>query len=383
MSPLNLPVYLDYHATTPVDPRVFEAMTPYFMEVYGNPASSSHAFGLKARAAVEASRRQIAECLHADAQEVVFTSGASESNNLAIKGAVRLCSAKGRHLVTAATEHKAVLNACKALKADGSALTILDVAADGSIPLEAVRQALRDDTVLVSLMHANNEIGVVHDIAAIGALCRERGVLLHTDATQSLGKVPVDVRTLDADMISMSAHKMYGPKGVGALYVRRPCRIAPLIDGGGHEGGLRSGTLNVPGIVGLAKAVELATSLVDEDMAHARAMRDRLWQALQAAFPRIILNGPALPAAADRRLSNNLNVSLPAADGEALLAALSSVAVSTSSACTSAAGEASHVLAALGRPPGLVNLRISVGRQTTADEIDYVVACIERAAVTA
>jgi cysteine desulfurase len=383
MSPPPLPIYLDYHATTPVDARVFEAMTPYFMEVFGNPASSSHAFGQKALAAVEASRRQVAACLQAAPQEIVFTSGASESNNLAIKGAVRLCGAKGKHIVTAATEHKAVLNACRSLEAEGYALTILDVDPDGRLEVEAVRRALRDDTVLVSLMHANNEIGVVHEIAAIGALCRERGILLHTDATQSVGKVPIDLRTLNADMLSMSAHKMYGPKGVGALYVRKPCRIAPLIDGGGHEGGLRSGTLNVPGIVGLAKAVELATAHVAEDMAHARGLRDRVWQALRAAFPGALLNGPALPAGADRRLANNLNVSLPAAEGEALLGALSSVAISTSSACTSASGEASHVLAALGRPAGLVNLRISVGRQTTTDDIDYVVACIQRAAVTA
>jgi cysteine desulfurase len=383
MSPPTLPIYLDYHATTPVDVRVFEAMTPYFMEVFGNPASASHAFGLRARAAVEAARRQIAASLHAEPQEVVFTSGASESNNLAIKGAVRLCGAKGRHIVTAATEHKAVLNACKALEAEGYALTVLDVEPDGRVTLDAVSRAVRDDTVLVSLMHANNEIGVVHDIAAIGAFCRARGILLHTDATQSIGKVPVDLRTLNADMVSMSGHKMYGPKGVGALYVRRPCRLAPLIDGGGHEGGLRSGTLNVPGIVGLATAVELATTHVEEDMAQACALRDRMWEALQAAFPAIVLNGPPLPANADRRLANNLNVSLLPPEGEVLLEALSSVAISTSSACTSASGEASHVLAALGRPAGLVNLRISVGRQTTPDEIDYVVGCIQRAAVTA
>lgn len=383
MSPVSLPVYLDYHATTPVDRRVFEAMTPYFMEVFGNPASSSHAHGLRARAAVEQARRTIADCLHASPHEVVFTSGASESNNLAIKGAVKLCAAKGSHLVTAATEHKAVLNACKALEAEGYALTVLPVDAEGRIAPEAVAAALRDDTVLVSLMHANNEIGVVHDIPAIGALCRARGVLLHTDATQSVGKLPLDVRTLGADLVSMSGHKMYGPKGVGALYVRKPCRVAPLIDGGGHEGGLRSGTLNVPGIVGLAEAVSLAVTCLDEDVAHARRLRDRLWQALSAAFPQAILNGPALPAQADWRLPNNLNVSVPSPAGDVLLEALASVAISTSSACTSAAGEASHVLTALGRPAGLVNLRISVGRQTTDAEIGYVVGCIERAAVAA
>ena len=383
MSPLNLPVYLDYHATTPVDARVFEAMVPYFMEVYGNPASTSHSVGLRALAAVEASRRLLAEHLYAAPQEVVFTSGASESNNLAIKGVVKLCGAKGRHVVTAATEHKAVLNACRTLAAEGYDLTVLDVEPDGHLSLDAVERALRPDTVLVSLMHANNEIGVIHDIPAIGALCRARGILLHTDATQSIGKVAVDVRTLNADMISMSAHKIYGPKGVGALYVRRPCRIAPLIDGGGHEGGLRSGTLTVPGIVGLAKAVELATSHVEQDTAHARRLRDRLWRALSASFPTLTLNGPALPADADRRLPNNLNVSLPPEAGRSLLEAFTSVAVSTSSACTSATGEPSHVLTALGRAADLVNLRLSVGRQTTDADIDYVVACIERAAVAA
>lgn len=384
MGSVRLPIYLDYHATTPVDPRVFEAMVPYFTEVFGNPASGSHAFGLQARAAVEAARRAIAESLHGAPGEIVFTSGASESNNLAIKGVARLCGARGAHIVTAATEHKAVLNACRALEADGYALTVLPVEPDGRIDPAAVGAALRDDTVLVSLMHANNEIGVIHDIAAIAALCHERGVLLHTDATQSLGKVPIDVRTLGADMISMSGHKIYGPKGVGALYVRKPCRVAPLIDGGGHEGGLRSGTLNVPGIVGLAKAVELAVTHLDEDMRHARRLRDRLWDALRAACPQVVLNGPAIPDVEGRRLANNLNVSVPAAAGEALLDALGSVAISTSSACSSEAGETSHVLAALGRPAsGLVSMRISVGRQTTDAEIDYVVACIGRAAIPA
>jgi cysteine desulfurase len=383
MSSLTLPVYLDYHATTPVDSRVFEAMTPYFMEVYGNPASSSHAFGLRARAAVERARRTVAQCLGAEAQEIVFTSGASESNNLAIKGAMKLCGARGRHLITASTEHKAVLNACKTLAGEGFDLTVLDVEPDGRLSPDAVSRAIREDTVLVSLMHANNEIGVVHDLVAIGQCCRARGVLLHTDATQSIGRLPVDLRELPVDLLSMSAHKIYGPKGVGALYVRKPCRVAPLIDGGGHEGGLRSGTLNVPGIVGLAAAVELATTLADEDASLARHLRNRIWQALRAAFPRVVLNGPRLPDDESIRLPNNLNVSLPPADGEVLLEALADVAVSTSSACTSAAGESSHVLSALGRPSGMVNLRISVGRQTSEAEVAYVVASIERAASAA
>ena len=380
-----MPIYLDYHATTPVDPRVFASMTPYFMEIFGNPASTSHAFGLRARAAVEQARARIAAALNAASpREVVFTSGSTESNNLAIKGVVRTCASKGRHVVTAATEHKCVLNACKALRDDGYDVTVLPVAADGAIAVADVAAALRPDTVLVSLMQANNEIGVVHDIAAIGALCRERGVLVHTDATQSFGKLPVDVQAMHVDLLSMSAHKMYGPKGVGALYVRTPCRLVPQLDGGGHEGGLRSGTLNVPGIVGLAEAVALSCEDLDDDRRTQRALRDRLWVALRAAFPATLLNGPDPLAAPERRLPNNLNVSLPSAEGDALLAALGSdVAVSTSSACTSASGEASHVLSAIGRAADMVHHRISVGRPTTAAEFDAVVAAVERAAVRA
>jgi len=380
-----VPIYLDYHATTPVDPRVFASMAPYFMDVFGNPASTSHRVGLQARTAVEQARQRIAAALNASsAREVVFTSGSTESNNLAIKGVVRTCAARGRHVVTAATEHKCVLNACKALLEDGYDVTILPVAADGTLAVATVEAALRPDTVLVSLMHANNEIGVVHDIAAIGALCRARGVLLHTDATQSFGKVPVDVQALQVDLLSMSGHKMYGPKGVGALYVRTPCTLVPQLDGGGHEGGLRSGTLNVPGIVGLADAVALACEDLDEDRSTQRALRDRLWLALREAFPRVILNGPDPISAAERRLPNNLNVSLAGADGDAVLGSLGDdVCVSTSSACTSASGEASHVLTAIGREAGLTNLRISVGRPTTTAEIDIVVASIARAAARA
>jgi len=380
-----VPIYLDYHATTPVDPRVFAAMTPYFMEVFGNPASASHAYGLAARAAVEQARTRIAAALNAASpREIIFTSGSTESNNLAIKGVARTCGGRGRHVVTAASEHKCVLNACKALREDGYDVTILPVASDGSVSVAAVEAALRPDTVLVSLMQANNEIGVVHDIAAIGALCRARGVLLHTDATQSFGKLPVDVQALHVDLLSMSAHKMYGPKGVGALYVRTPCRLVPQLDGGGHEGGLRSGTLNVPGIIGLAEAVSLACEDLEADRQNQCRLRNRLWHALSDAFPGILLNGPDPLSAPDRRLPNNLNVSLPASEGDALLAAFGTdVAVSTSSACTSASGEASHVLMAIGRAEGLVNLRISVGRPTTDEEIAHVVGCIERASLRA
>lgn len=380
-----MPIYLDYHATTPVDPRVFASMAPYFMEVFGNPASTSHRFGLQARAAVEQARQRIATTLNAASpREIVFTSGSTESNNLAIKGVVRTCADRGRHVVTAATEHKCVLNACKTLREDGFDVTVLPVASDGSLSVDDVAAALRPDTVLVSLMHANNEIGVLHDLAAIGQLCRARGVLLHTDATQSFGKVPVDVQALHVDLLSMSAHKMYGPKGVGALYVRTPCQLVPQLDGGGHEGGLRSGTLNVPGIVGLGDAIVLACADLDEDRRAQRALRDRLWVALRESFPAILLNGPDPIAEPERRLPNNLNVSLAGAAGDALLAALGDdICVSTSSACTSASGEASHVLTAIGRADGLTNLRISVGRPTTDAEIDQVVACIGRAAVRA
>jgi cysteine desulfurase len=296
----------------------------------------------------------------------------------------RTCGAHGGHVVTAATEHKCVLNACKTLREDGYDVTFLPAGPDGTIATADVEAALRPDTRLVSLMHANNEIGVIHDIAAIGALCRARGVLLHTDATQSFGKVPVDVQAMQVDLLSMSGHKMYGPKGVGALYVRTPCKLAPQLDGGGHEGGLRSGTLNVPGIVGLADSVVLACADLETDRRTQRAHRDRLWLALREAFPTVLLNGPDPIDDPDRRLPNNLNVSVPGAAGDALLAALGDdICVSTSSACTSASGEASHVLTAIGRAAGLTNLRISVGRPTTTAEIDHVVACISRAAVRA
>ncbi len=375
-----MPIYLDYHATTPVDRRVFAAMTPYFMEVFGNPASTSHRVGLEARAATERARQRIAAALNAASpSEIVFTSGSTESNNMAIKGVLSTaCAPGGRHVVTAATEHKCVLNACKALRDGGYDVTFLPVDADGTLSVAAVEAALRPDTALVSLMHANNEIGVLHDIAAIGALCRARGVLLHTDATQSFGKVPVDVQAMQVDLLSMSGHKMYGPKGVGALYVRTPCRLTPLLDGGGHEGGLRSGTLNVPGIVGLAEAIVLAKEDLDADRRTQRALRDRLWLALRDAFPAILLNGPDPITEPERRLPNNLNVSLAGSAGEALLAALGDeVCVSTSSACTSASGEASHVLTAIGRTPGLTNLRISVGRPTSTADIDAVIARVE------
>ncbi|MPY88454.1 MAG: aminotransferase class V-fold PLP-dependent enzyme [Luteitalea sp.] len=378
---MKLPIYLDYHATTPVDERVLEAMQPYFIEIFGNPASSSHVFGWQASAAVEQARRQVADGLDADPEEIVFTSGASESNNLAIRGVARLCRERGRHIVTVATEHKAVLNTCLALEEDGFRVTVLGVDGEGGVELDAVRAALADDTILVSIMHANNEIGTIQDIAPIGALCRDRGVLFHTDATQSIGRRLFNVRHLNVDLVSFSGHKFYGPKGTGALFIRRSVDCAPLITGGGHESGVRSGTLNVPGVVGLAKAVELANQSLKDETARTREWRDDLWRAIREAVPTVLLNGPDPLERPDDRLPNNLNVSVPGAEGEALVAALDQVAVSTSSACTSASGEGSHVLKAIGRDTeGLTHLRFGLGRPTTREEIDYTIGCIRAVA---
>jgi cysteine desulfurase len=374
---MKLPIYLDYHSTTPVDPRVLEAMRPYFSDVFGNPASGSHVFGWQASAAVETARGQVAAALNASADEVVFTSGSSESNNLAIRGACRLCAPKGRHVITAAAEHKSVLATCLALETEGFRVTILPVDREGFVDPDAVRAALAPDTILVSVMHANNEIGTVQDIKRIGALCRDRGILFHTDATQSIGKLPFDIHELNVDLASMSAHKMYGPKGAGALIVRKPCQLVPLITGGGHEGGLRSGTLNVPGIVGLGAAIEIAVESIDEEAARSHAFRDAVWRALQDSVPGVIINGPDPLVAPDRRLPNNLNVSVPGAEGDGLLARLDQVCISTSSACTSGSVEGSHVLKAIGREPSeTTNMRVGIGRMTTADEIDYTIGRI-------
>ncbi|MGH9160339.1 MAG: cysteine desulfurase family protein [Vicinamibacteraceae bacterium] len=380
---MKLPIYLDYHATTPVDRRVLEAMRPYFIEIFGNPSSSSHVFGWQASAAVEQARRQVAEGLDADAEEIVFTSGATESNNLAIRGVARVCRARGRHILTAATEHKSVLNTCLSLEEDGFRVTVLPVDGEGRVSLDAVREALADDTILVTIMHANNEIGTIQDIGPIGALCRERGVLFHTDATQSIGKLPFSVRDLNVDLLSLSAHKLYGPKGGGALFVRRSVECAPLITGGGHEGGLRSGTLNVPCIVGLAKAVEVATESLREEEARTREWRDDLWRALRESIASVRVNGPDPLERRESRLPNNLNISVPGAEGEALVAALDQVAVSTSSACTSASGEGSYVLKAIGREAeGTTHLRFGLGRPTTREEIEYTIGCIRALATT-
>jgi cysteine desulfurase len=367
-----VPIYLDNHATTPVDPRVLAAMLPYFTDVFGNAASAGHDFGHAAHAAVDRARAAIAAALHAEPDEIVFTSGATESDNLAVKG-VAFRHPSG-HVITVATEHKAVLDPCRMLAAHGYRVTVLPVDGDGRVDPEDVKRAFAPDTLLVSVMHANNEIGTVHDIAAIAALCRERGVLCHTDATQTIGRLPFDVRALGVDLASFTAHKMYGPKGVGGLYVRRGCELLALFEGGGHERGLRSGTLNVPGIVGLAEALTLAVAEGPRDRAHTRSLRDALWGAIRAVAPNVRLNGVDPARDPDGRLPNNLHVTLDDVEADRVTPALTHVACSTRSACTSAATGPSHVLEALGRPEGGTTLRFGVGRFTTEAEIARIAA---------
>ncbi len=383
---MQLPIYLDHHATTPVDPRVLEAMTPYFSRVYGKPSSRGHVFGWEAEAAVDAARETLAAALGASPKEIVFTSGATEADNLAVFGVARLPGREGGHVITAATEHPAVLDACRRLEKDGFSVTLLmPDKGSGAIPPERVRDAINDRTFLVSLMAANNEIGVIQDVAGIGAVCRERGVLFHTDAVQAFGKTPFDLRTLPIDLASVSAHKIYGPKGVGALFVRARhprVRLEPMLHGGGQERGIRSGTLNVPGIVGLARAAEIAVAEMPEESRRLRLLRRRLHDALSGRLPGVTLNGPSLPpidgagglesGAVEARLPGNLNVSFAGVDGEALLVGMKDVAVSTGSACTSASLEPSHVLTAIGVPPDLAHasIRYGLGRSTTAEEVD-------------
>ncbi|HEY4229129.1 MAG TPA: IscS subfamily cysteine desulfurase [Thermoanaerobaculia bacterium] len=391
---MKLPIYLDHHSTTPVDPRVLEAMIPYFTQSFGNAASRQHVFGWEAEAAVDAARSSLAQVLGASEKEIVFTSGATESDNLAILGVARLYREKGDHLVTAATEHRAVLDSCRALEREGFRVTFLAVRETGEISAEQVREALTDRTILVSLMLANNEIGTIQPLSAIGEVCRERGVLFHTDAVQGFGKIPFDVESARVDLASITAHKIYGPKGVGALYVRARnprVRLAPVLHGGGHEGGRRSGTLNVPGIVGFARAAEIALAEMPEESARLRLLRQRLNDGITDRVEGTSLNGPPLPRLADggaiapgeeeRRLPGNLNVSFAGVDGEALLASLKDVAVSSGSACTSASLEPSHVLAAIGIPAPLAyaSLRFGLGRWTTAEEIDFAVSTTAKA----
>ncbi|RMH03554.1 MAG: IscS subfamily cysteine desulfurase [Planctomycetota bacterium] len=365
-------VYMDNQATTRVDPRVVEAMLPWFSEKYGNAASRNHAFGWEAEKAVEAARRTLAEGIGAGPRELIFTSGSTEANNLAILGAARMYRERGRHLVTCATEHKAVLDPMLALQARGWEVTVLGVDADGMIDLDELRAALRDDTVLVSIMHGNNEVGTIHPVAEIGAICHERGVLYHCDATQTVGKEDLDVERDGIDLLSFSAHKIYGPKGVGALYVRRRrprVRLEPIVYGGGHERGFRSGTLNVPGIVGFARALELCLEDRAGEQARIAALRDRLQERLLGELDYVHLNGHP-----ERRLACNLNLSFEFVEGESLLMGLDGVAVSSGSACTSASLEPSHVLRAMGRGDDLAHssIRFSLGRFNTEEEVDYV-----------
>lgn len=370
---MKLPIYLDNHATTPVDPRVVEALLPFFTETFGNPASRNHRFGWAAATAVENARKQVAKLIDARAQEIVFTSGATESDNLAIKGAAHHYRERGDHVVTLPTEHKAVLDSAKRLEQEGFRVTYARVRPDGLVDLDDLKHAITEKTVLVSIMAANNETGVLQPLAEIGRLCHERGVLFHTDAAQAAGKIPLDVDALHIDLLSLAGHKMYGPKGVGALYVRRrgaPVELKPLLDGGGHEGGLRSGTLNVPGIVGLGKACEICREVMPEESRRLAALRDRLRDGLLAALQGIHVNGSL-----EHRLPNNLNVSFRGVELAALMMDLNDIALSSGSACTSATPEPSYVLKALGVPEELAQtpLRFGLGRFNTEEEIDYTV----------
>jgi cysteine desulfurase len=372
------PVYLDFHATTPVDPRVLEAMLPYFTEHFGNPASRQHAYGWDAQKAVEAARAQVAALIGASAQEIVFTSGATESNNLAIKGSAHGLRDRGDHIVTVLTEHKSVLDSCKRLEREGCRVTRLGVDSQGFIDLDELRAAITDRTVLISVMAANNEIGVLQPLAAIGAIAQQQGILFHSDAAQAAGKIPLNVSELGVDLLSLTGHKCYGPKGAGALYVRRRKPKVPLscqIDGGGHENGLRSGTLNVPGIVGLGRAAEICREIMPAERTRLAGLRDRLLAGLQQEVAGVRLNGPA----SDRRLPHNLHVSFDDVEGEALVMALGDVAVSTGSACSSGSQAPSHVLQAIGATGDRAgaSIRFGLGRTTTDADIDF---AIERVA---
>ena len=369
---VRLPIYMDNNATTRVDPRVVEAMLPYFTESYGNAASRHHLFGQQAEAAVEQAREQVASLVNASPREIVFTSGATESDNLAIKGVAEMYREKGNHIITAVTEHKAVLDTCKRLEKYGFRVTYMPVQKDGLVDLDDLKRAMDDKTILVTIMAANNEIGVLQPIAEIGKLCRERGVIFHTDATQHVGKVPMDVNQQNLDLVSISGHKMYGPKGVGALYVRRKnprVQLSPIIDGGGHERGMRSGTLNVPGIAGLGKACELCQQEMPTESVRMAGMRDRLKNKIMSQLDEVYINGSS-----EHRLPGNLNISFAYVEGESLLMGINDVAVSSGSACTSATLEPSYVLKALGTGDDLAHssIRFGLGRFNTDAEVDYV-----------
>jgi cysteine desulfurase len=368
---MKFPIFLDYHSTTPVDPEVMKTMLPYFTDVFGNAASRNHEYGWTAEAGVEKARAQVAALIGASEKEIIFTSGATESNNLALTGVVEMYAEKGNHIITTPIEHKAVLDTCKYLETKGCEVTYLPVDQYGRVNPEDVRKAITPKTVLVSVMFANNEIGTVQPIAEIGKVCKEAGVLFHTDAVQAVGKVPVDVQSMGIDLLSITAHKIYGPKGVGALYVRRKgprVRLSPLIHGGGHERGMRSGTLNVPGIVGFGKACEIARQKMPEESARLKRLRDQLWAGLQAELDELYLNGHPT-----ERLPNNLNVSFAYVEGESLIMGMKELALSSGSACTSASLEPSYVLKAIGVGEDLAHtsIRFSVGRFTTEEEISF------------
>ena len=369
---VKLPIYMDNHATTPLDPRVLDAMMPYFTGKFGNAASRNHSFGWEAEQATEVAREQIAKLIGATAKEIIFTSGATESNNLAIKGIGEMYRERGNHIITQVTEHKAVLDTCKRMEKAGFRVTYLPVKADGLIDLEDLKRAIDDKTILVSIMFANNEIGVIQPVAEIGKICREKGVIFHTDGVQAVGKIPVDVNAMNIDVLSLSAHKIYGPKGVGALYVRRRnprVQISEQINGGGHERGMRSGTLNVPGIVGLGAACEIAREEMASEDKRLRALRDKLKAKLESNLDYIHVNGSW-----EHRLPGNLNMSFVYVEGESLLMGINDVAVSSGSACTSATLEPSYVLKALGLGDDVAHssIRFGLGRFNTEAEVDYV-----------
>lgn len=371
---VKTPIYLDYAATTPVDPRVVEKMIPYLTEKFGNPASRSHSFGWEAEKAVEEARSQVAALVNADPREIIWTSGATESNNLAIKGAAHFYKDKGRHLITVKTEHKAVLDTCRELERQGFEVTYLGVKENGLLDLDEFKAAIRPDTILASVMFVNNEIGVIQDIPRIGEICREKGILLHVDAAQAAGKVDIDLSRLQVDLMSFSAHKIYGPKGVGALYVRRKprARLVPQIHGGGHERGMRSGTLATHQIVGMGEAFRIAREEMHTEIERVRMLRDKLLKGLMD-IEAVHINGDM-----ERRVAGNLNVSFSFVEGESLIMALKDLAVSSGSACTSASLEPSYVLKALGRSDELAHssIRFSIGRFTTEEEIDYALRLI-------
>ncbi len=368
---MKFPIYLDNHSTTPADPRVVEAMLPYFTEKFGNAASRNHAFGWEAEEAVDKARKQIAHLIHADAKELVFTSGATESDNLAIKGVAEMYREKGDHIITSTTEHRAVLDTCKALEKKGVKVTYLAVDKTGMVNPEDVRNAITEKTILVTIMMANNEIGTINPVKEIGKIAKEKGILFHCDATQGVGKIPVDVQDMGIDLMSFTAHKIYGPKGVGALYVRKKAprvRVAPMMDGGGHERGMRSGTLPVPLIVGFGKACELCEKEMASESVRLAALRDRLHESITKSLDEVYLNGhPTL------RLPNNLNLSFAYVEGESLLMGVKEIALSSGSACTSATLEPSYVLRALGVGSDLAHssIRFGLGRFSTEEEVDY------------